>query len=456
MLSTVEKPNRFRLMPDSIVMRIFRDKDLNETPEALEVNITPSVMELNIFEDLDVPFLTGNMHVVDADALVSTIGFTGSERVRLTLSNQEGAEVVKEFVIYKMTNFVREKTNDSVAQFVLHFMEPLGFLNNFRYVSQAYDGNHTEIIKRIYKDFLNADIDVEEAFQSSKVVVPNLRPLAAAKWLLDGSSTAFGEPFYMYSSLKEGPKVRSYGTLVAEEPLDVVFKMRARALDNFNSQASQIIKHTPGSDDNVLSIAREGLFRTDRFIIDPFTNSVDHKVFSQREDHDAKLAAQRRLHNGIAYDPSFPIAEGEILNSAAALFYSTINTSGAFDDSTSYDEEANIADHLLTVGASADRIIADKQSATIIIPGWHMLKDEANTSIGRVIQVEIPKTRPQTTPNDADLVIDNKYSGKFLISSVRHKFRIIPDQSYVASIKIKRASSADDTSTTGILQGAPL
>jgi hypothetical protein len=69
-----------------------------------------------------------------------------------------------------------------------------------------------------------------------------------------------------------------------------------------------------------------------------------------------------------------------------------------------------------------------------------MFSQDINTSIGRVIDINIPITSPQTTEVSVDEMIDQKYSGKFLVTAVRHKFSVHTNN-YVCSLGLKRTSN---------------
>ena len=82
----------------------------------------------------------------------------------------------------------------------------------------------------------------------------------------------------------------------------------------------------------------------------------------------------------------------------------------------------------------------------IVAPGYYFLAADKNTSVGRVIDVLIPKDSPSTIENQSEAIIDKKRSGKWIIAQVRHKFDA--DENYVVSCNLRRMSGPDPLKAT--------
>lgn len=419
------QPNTWIPYEDSIVLRIERDAPI-------EMNITNSCPEVNIYEDLNLPYLTGTIAVIDT-AGIGSLQFGGTEKIILKLQNNTDAKVVtKEFVIYQVTDHKRQE-NGMVMSFVIHIMETHGYQNHFRHVSRVYDTNHSNMIRSICATDLDVDIgDMDIGYQSSKLIVPNLRPLQACQWILDQTTTSEGKPFFFYSSLKEGLHLKSLESLYdSENVLNTSFTLRPAGVSDFNDNANQILSHVQKSNDRIIDAQHTGILDALRCTVDPFKNEVRYFDYSHREYHENK--EPELGYDGLPYDKNFEIR--------GQAFVTTLNTSLSFgDESTAYEEETELADYRLGLNSKADKYFLDKSSAEIAINGWHMFSQDINTSIGRVIDINIPITSPQTTEVSVDEMIDQKYSGKFLVTAVRHKFSVHTNN-YVCSLGLKRTSN---------------
>lgn len=419
------QPNTWIPYEDSIVLRIERDAPI-------EMNITNSCPEVNIYEDINLPYLTGTIAVIDT-AGIGSLQFGGTEKIILKLQNNTDAKVVtKEFVIYQVTDHKRQE-NGMVVSFILHIMETHGYQNHFRHVSRVYDTNHSNMIRSICATDLDVDIgDMDIAYQSSKLIVPNLRPLQACQWILDQTTTSEGKPFFFYSSLKEGLHLKSLESLYdSENVLNTSFTLRPAGVSNFNDNANQILSHVQKSNDRIIDAQHTGILDALRCTVDPFKNEVRYFDYSHREYHENK--EPELGYDGLPYDKNFEIR--------GQAFVTTLNTSLSFgDESTAYEEETELADYRLGLNSKADKYFLDKSCSEIVVNGWHMFSQDINTSIGRVIDINIPITSPQTTEVSVDEMIDQKYSGKFLVTAVRHKFSVHTNN-YVCSLGLKRTSN---------------
>lgn len=419
------QPNTWIPYEDSIVLRIERDAPI-------EMNITNSCPEVNVYEDINLPYLTGTIAVIDT-AGIGSLQFGGTEKIILKLQNNTDAKVVtKEFVIYQVTDHKRQE-NGMVVSFILHIMETHGYQSHFRHVSRVYDTNHSNMIRSICATDLDVDIgDMDIAYQSSKLIVPNLRPLQACQWILDQTTTSEGKPFFFYSSLKEGLHLKSLESLYdSENVLNTSFTLRPAGVSNFNDNANQILSHVQKSNDRIIDAQHTGILDALRCTVDPFKNEVRYFDYSHREYHENK--EPELGYDGLPYDKNFEIR--------GQAFVTTLNTSLSFgDESTAYEEETELADYRLGLNSKADKYFLDKSCSEIVVNGWHMFSQDINTSIGRVIDINIPITSPQTTEVSVDEMIDQKYSGKFLVTAVRHKFSVHTNN-YVCSLGLKRTSN---------------
>ena len=425
-MAKVQHPNQWNPNPGTVLLKFFRGN-----PEPAIVDITGLCTEINLYEDIRTPYLTGTVHVIDS-ANVLSMNVGGTEECEITVSNGE-YPVTKNFVVWQVTDHTRSEDGNTV-QYVLHLMEVQGYKNNFTYVSRAYNNNHTEIIRSIFSNYLDTIIeDNEQAFQKSSLIVPNMRPLEAVHWVLGNTTTSDGHPFFVYSTLKEGVQLRSLNTLYdTDNHLPFRFYMLPEARFDFDINSRQILTHTPASNERLVEAGRAGLFNSEHYIIDPYSGTIRPYTYNHSDEQRKALGAEK-----LPYDKDYSTLQ------SAKMYMSSVSTSGSFGIDAGINEESDITDHKKTLNAMADKFFMNYQSSNIVINGYHMLAYDTNTSIGRVIDINIPKPSPLVTSSEASDVADEKYSGKFLVTNVRHKFNI-PQNNYVAALTCKRTLSVGD------------
>ena len=169
-----------------------------------EYGITLYVQKIYIFEDIDKYGITGWIEMIDVDNIVSAyingIGsipastIIGQELLQLKFKTI-GSEFSVDFTdhplhIHKIENL---RTYDpgtgavggTALQYRIHFCAP-ELMNNDRIrVSQAYEDTYSEIVKDILKNHLRTrkDVWIEETKDIHNVVIPNMHPFDAIRWI---------------------------------------------------------------------------------------------------------------------------------------------------------------------------------------------------------------------------------------------------------------------------------
>jgi hypothetical protein len=169
-----------------------------------EYGITLYVQKIYIFEDIDKYGITGWIEMIDVDNIVSAyikgIGdipastLVGQELLQLKFKTI-GSEFSVDFTdhplhIHKIENLRTYDpgtgaTGATTLQYRIHFCAP-ELMNNDRIrVSQAYEDTYSEIVKDILKNHLKTrkDVWVEDTKDIHKVVIPNMHPFDAIRWI---------------------------------------------------------------------------------------------------------------------------------------------------------------------------------------------------------------------------------------------------------------------------------
>lgn len=429
----ISSPDKFIM--HSAIVEVFRGQE-----ETFEYDITQIVSEMNIFEDIEIPYVSGNLVIVDSASMYSLIGFNGTERLTLRFYNNEDFPVIREFYIYSVTNYVKDPRNDGVAMYVLNFIEPHGYLSNFIRLREPYSGNISTIIERVYASELDAQLDFELSAKSAKIIAPNVTPLGFCKMIADYAYSEFGEPMYLYSTLKEGPKFFSLGSLMSREQIiPSPFVYRQFSDQNFEAKSRQIYDLSVIKNDDIIRIARSGAIRSKIVVIDPTRPQADN-VFTYLDSERNRQG--RELYPNRLYDSSFQIGDrNRTIDSFDSSYFSTVVPYKAFNEDLGLKEEKDLQSHTNQLSAQADREFLKKQEISIIIPGWHMLSQESVTSIGRVIDIHIPKDQPLLHTSSVEQILDKKRSGRWLISRSRHTFSV--DGTYTCALSLQRTASED-------------
>ena len=117
----------------------------------VEYDIRQIFEEINIFDNVMMPCMSGNIVVKDGIGFASKINFDGSEYVHIKVSkdaddsSQPRMNFDKRFVIYKQTD--RKQLNQSSEMYTLHFVAEEFILSCQKKIRQVFKGNYTDIIR---------------------------------------------------------------------------------------------------------------------------------------------------------------------------------------------------------------------------------------------------------------------------------------------------------------------
>ena len=161
--------------------------------------LQPYLQKIYIFEDIDKHGITGWIDMIDIDNVITgqmkehTI--TGQELLTLKFSTV-GSKYPIDFTkhplhVHKIENlrFLDQGTGAQSATTVkyrIHFCAP-ELMNNERIrVSKAYEDTYSNIVKDILQNILKTgkDIWLEETKDIHKVVIPNMHPFDAIRWII--------------------------------------------------------------------------------------------------------------------------------------------------------------------------------------------------------------------------------------------------------------------------------
>jgi hypothetical protein len=396
--------------------------------------LAPSIAEINVFENLDLPYLTGSMLLSDTSDLLNKIGFRGTERVSIKVKingDDTAKSVTKEFIVVDIKVV---PTHDMGEMLRLNLLEDFAYRDRMITVSKAYTGKPETIIAKIIKDKLGRDLVVPLDFQGSvvpsmKVLVPNMSPLDAARWVKDRLVSTNGMPFYLYSTLN-GPKLflTDLEYMLAQPTRNTgspysygqAFN-RWSAMSNVLVQARNIESYTLPSSENMLKLIDNGTVNSTYDFIDT-VKSGDPR--SGQVKVDMKEVLDRMVSSGIiSRDQTAPIYDQAFTaDDTTPSVLSQIASSNSFSNHANYYESDDINLQKLKSVGRAVRHYLFKSPLEISMPGFEFLGRGDNTTIGRQIALSFLKNDPDILTNETE-VLDQKRSGKYLVYACRHVIR---------------------------------
>ena len=406
-----------------------------------EYDITPYVAEFDIFENIDVPFLTGNIVFTDISALSSTIFFEGREHVYLEWSVGDQF-YQKEFVVSEVTNDVKVVDGGSLISLAL--MEPHGALSYMTRLRSYREGTIDEIIHGLVTNHLNVEMDYEKMSKPSTTTLTVLdsdrTPLAIANHLTKNAVNDLNEPFYLYSTINEGILFKN---LTDMESIGVPGTFTYSATQSASASRDvtdySIISYVENVGASMIKRGKQHALSTKHIVVDPNTGQFTSNSYSYT-DHVASKGKEGRYSD---VDSNFRILDEDVLAEPMATLVE-ISPTELFPYTDSVSEEKVIERHQRKVSRQIDDRMIRQKTKTIVVYGTRFADDPEETkTVGRTIDIVIPKNWHSIQENGN--MIDNQKSGNHLVMAARHIFKPLNNQ-YTISMMITKLDSSVDIS----------
>jgi len=402
------------------------------------IEIGRNIDEIEIFENIELPYLTGTFTLKDDLNIYDSVDFNGTEMLEISFESTHnfGVIITKQFTVSEIVSSA--KATENIEGFEIKMIETNAFNSTMMQINKTYTGTPDKIIKKILKDNLDIDMADEDMpsvqpFQETmKFVVPFMTPFEACEVIRSKMSTDLGLPYFLYStlnyntlqlkSLEEMLKTPSTNSntpyrfsqsynqstaslTAAENAINVsayssMHRQNSLALMSTGSTAGQhsitdmttgqIIKYNFDVDDLFANMAQVQLIKEDTVPVHHSQYKFNGKMMN---DHNT-----RNMHRAVANDT-----------------YISINN---------IHQETNTGSFRLAACNNALRNMLFKSAMSIRVPGKYYLLGD-NASIGRQLDFIYPSNNSAPSGEgevSADDIEDKKRSGVFIIYTARHHF----------------------------------
>lgn len=394
------------------------------------VDITNSVIEYNVFESLESFFLTGSLIFLDDNNIGSSLNFSGTERITITVSLPvDGSQpITKTFIVAAVKDQVR--TNDSSAVLQLLLIEEFGYLAQVKKYSKVYNGTVEQILTKICKDQLGKELVLvgeKTVQQPFRVLVPFMTVEESLMWVLNKGSTSTGTPYFLFSSfLSDTIFLVSLETILKEPSLNPNFPYVYSAAYT-NKEVISVLNQGRAIEtlkfnyqDDTLNFAKKGYFGSDYSITaldNNNTKTYHHNildVYKKLNTEDILEASQTKE----IVDGFFKLNDELLQNYNGSNFHQL--SFSTYEDTKNYYEEQDfsITKNRLTNKALLN--LLHKETIEINVPGLTFLINDKDVGAGKNISVSI--LNDSIDQESGEIILDKKHSGAYMIFNKRHLF----------------------------------
>ena len=128
----------------------------------IPIDIKNVVTDFDIFENMNKPYLTATLILVDNSAIVENVDILGGETITLklkSLKNDDALIITKKFYVSKIIKSAR--VNNATEVDVIHLIEDIAFISNLNNINKFYNGTTSSIIGKIARQFFSKSVTVD-------------------------------------------------------------------------------------------------------------------------------------------------------------------------------------------------------------------------------------------------------------------------------------------------------
>jgi len=398
------------------------------------------LLEMSYYEDIYSFCVSGYITVVDAQGFVELLELTGNEFIEINFSKTRSGLNANNrlYRVYKIGD--RKPTGNMNAEvYTLYFCSEELILSEQNRISKSFAGETiSTMVKNILIDKLKVNPKekiniIEETFGTYDFIVPRLKPFEAISWL-----TTYARPNkagvtgadMLFFETKEGFNYRSLQSMFKDD-IYTTYKYQVKNINekqlSFQEETITVLDYEFVKVYDMVEQISSGAFANKLITIDPTTKTSTTTTFNYTKYKNQaqtlnKNAPTNELLNRLgkteqtSYDSSFKVL-----------------TANAGQQNSPYIKQVpggvakNIAAETYIPNRTAQISLANYNVLKLKIPG------DTGISAGRTINFNLLSLKPGDKKE-----LDKHYSGKYLVTAVRH---IIQPTTFQTVLEVAKDSS---------------
>jgi len=424
--------------PGVVYPQDFSLKTLNFlTASGQKIELKKLMIELCYYEDIYNFVTSGYITILDAQGFIELMRITGNEYIEVNFGKVKDGKNSNDqiFRIYKSSTR-KPSGNQNSEMYTLYFCSEELLLSEQTKISKSFKGNY---ISNIVKDVLLNSLKVkskriyriEQTTGVYDFVVPNLKPLETISWV-----SIYGRPYkftgadMLFFETKDGFNFRSIQSMFSD-PVYATYKYEAKNIgdkrQSIQEKSIGILNYEITKPFDTLNEISSGTIANKLISIDPLTRTVRTTTFDYE-----KYKSQGTTLNKNGVQDTLRNRLGKKENEAyEGVLKVSISNAGQRNFSYIKQAEGGVAQDIFVEtyipNRTAQISLANFTTIKATIPG------DPGITAGRTIQFNLLTLKPG---KERDL--DKFYSGKYLVTAVRH---IIQQGAYQTVIEICKDSS---------------
>jgi hypothetical protein len=441
-MAQIEQPSRTQVEnPGAYYTQDYSLETLNFlTASGQKFEMKKILVELSYYEDIYSFVVSGYVKIVDAQGFIELLQLNGTNFIELSFSKIKNASNKNKqiFRVYKIDGR-KPSGNMNAEHYTLHFCSEELLLSEQIKISKEYTGKK---ISSIINDILVEKLKVkpkyintiEETTGMYDFIIPTFKPFEAISWLSNyarpNMTGAIGADMLFFET-KDGFYFRSLQSMY-KQSIYATYKYQAKNLPGktpgtFQSKATTVIDYEFVKTYDMVDDIQSGTFASRLISLDPMARTAKTTDFKYT---DYKKA-------------SFSLNPGNVSNQLVNRLGLTQEQTpqASIKVSTGNSSQSN-APYIKQIPGSVAKDIAvetyiPNRTAQIALANYTVLKvripGDSGITAGRTINFNLYSLKPSEKRQ-----LDEFYSGKYLVTAVRH---VIQPTAYQTFLEIAKDST---------------
>ena len=464
-----------------------------------QLDISGLTAVVNIYQDLDSAFQSGNILFFDSIGAANRLPIIGNEFLEFKMRTPLAADGDEEvnatnhrFQVYEKRSV---KTAQNVQAIALFFTSIESIRNERLRVSKTLTGSYAEMVNNIIKQdktLLNSkkELFLDPTLGSYSYTFPNVRPIDGVRQIQGASEPQnFRTPHYMFYENNRGFHFRTLESLYRESgdtdrnrPFVAFFDLLSAFNPNFSvadahvdSPITKPYSFTFNNSYNTLANTRRGMFGATIYAHDlidkKFTKSkLTYTNYYERALHIDAPTGAGNVYQGIMppgpadFDDEYTVDDKSYgsenkqqinrLHASKLTKASNADNRKYMDDyfSRVFVEPATKANHMFNSdGTGSDKRLTAKQNLSIASRDYFSMDVDVpgnfTYNVGDLVWCEVPSYNASEATNDNKVnredVIDQLLTGRYLIKSLHHQIDFLEHKHTTACTVVRNVFATD-------------
>lgn len=398
----------------------------------VRLDLVGNILAFEIFENLFSTALSGSITFADTDNIVTNAPIIGQEYLYLKVGTPSLDDYDMDFTNVPFTTYkvnARIDANNNTQLVQVSFTSPEMLTDKRIRVSKSYTDTIDAIVTSILRDekYINTlkELHIEPTAGVRKLVCPNLHPYNFITNLAtEAVASKDNNPFFMFYESTQGINFRSLESLFADETFGNYavgdFGQNEGKRPDVAKDFARIIDFEISSNSDMLSNIVSGMLGSSIIEYNIYNKSYEKNTYNYTEDFNkfARINYEDSSKDNPIYSSGYIDSRNNTVGdfTDARIHLHPVNSFGDFDTqhnnpTNSYSYAPNKIKNSLLHRQAKFNEFTDGINVNIVING------STNICVGKTINITIPVTGKVHDKN-----IDKYYTGKFLITKLKHSF----------------------------------